>query len=59
MTMARTVTVDADALREILQAIIGPGYLIRELQAIRSLGDSPIDKLLEQYKEQITQTESP
>lgn len=57
--MTKTVTVDADALRRILQALIGPGYLIRELQAIRSLGNSPINKLMEQYKEQISQTESP
>lgn len=45
----KTVTVDADALRQVLQALNGPGHHIRELQAIRGLGDSPIDKLVEDY----------
>lgn len=48
-----TVTVDADALAQILSAINGPSYLVRELQAIRSLGDSPIDLLIKQYNEQM------
>ena len=50
--VAQTVTVDASALREILQALNGPSYLIAELQAIRSLGDSPIDLLIKQFNEQ-------
>lgn len=45
----KTVTVDADALRQVLQALVGPSYLISELMAIRVLGDSPIDILVEQY----------
>lgn len=45
----KTVTVDADALRQVLQALIGPSYLMSELMAIRGLGDSPIDILVEQY----------
>lgn len=43
------VLVSADALRQILEAINGPGYLMRELQAIRSLGNSPIDTLTKEY----------
>lgn len=43
------VSVDAAALREILAAITGPGHLIRELQAIRSLGNSPIDILRDDF----------
>lgn len=45
----KTVTVDADALRQVLQALNGPSYLISELMAIRVLGNSPIDILVEQY----------
>lgn len=47
-----TVTVDAKALEEVLGALSGPDYLIRELQAIRVLGNSPIDKLIAQFNEQ-------
>lgn len=50
-----TVTVDAKALRQVLQALIGPDYLIRELQVIRQLGNSPIDLLVTQFNEQATQ----
>lgn len=45
----KIVTVDADALRQVLQALIGPSYLMSELMAIQGLGDSPIDILLDQY----------
>lgn len=45
----KTVTVDADALRQVLQSLIGPSYLMSELMAIRGLGDSPIDILVDQY----------
>lgn len=45
----RKIEVTASALQEVLQAIIGPGVLMRELQAIRSLGGSPIDVLIEEY----------
>lgn len=48
-----TVTVTADPLRQVLQALIGPGHLIRELQATRSLhaltNDNPIEILIEQF----------
>jgi hypothetical protein len=43
------ITVTGSALREILEAISGPGYLIRELQAIQSLGNSPITTLADEY----------
>lgn len=55
----KTVTVNAKALREVLQALTGPGYLIRELQAIRGgpavglLDNNPIDELIRQYNEQL------
>lgn len=50
----KTVTVDADALYKILQALVGPGHLIRELQFTRSLHKmghpNPIDILIEEYE---------
>lgn len=48
-----TVTVSAADLRAILEALSGPGYLIRELQAIRSLGNSPIDRLIAEFDAQV------
>lgn len=52
----RTVTVSAEALHQVLTAIMGPGYLIRELQAtIGPLFDNPITKLIEQFNEQVAQ----
>ena len=53
------VYVDADALRSVLQALNGPGHLIRELQVIRSLGDSPIDLLIKQFNEQMSAPREP
>lgn len=47
------VTVSYEPLRQILQAINGPAYLIRELQAIRSLGNSPIDRLIEEFNAEV------
>lgn len=48
-----TVTVDAKALRQVLQALIGPSHHIAEMQATRGLhaltGDNPIELLVEQY----------
>lgn len=49
----KIVTVDADALRQVLQALIGPSYLMSELMAIQGLGDSPIDILVAQYNEAV------
>lgn len=44
------VSVPADALRQVLQALVGPGYLIRELQATQSpealFPDNPINRLM-------------
>jgi ribA/ribD-fused uncharacterized protein len=47
----RTVAVDADSLRQILEALVGPGHLIRELQATRLLPgiESPITRLVNEY----------
>ena len=49
--MIDKITVDAQALRELLQALVGPEHLIRELQTIRDIqgDDSPINKLLSDY----------
>lgn len=53
-----TITVDAAALREVLQALIGPGHHIRELQATRSLHKlghpNAIETLVEQYNEWVS-----
>jgi hypothetical protein len=46
---ASKILVDAAALRQLLVAINGPAHYIRELQVIRSLGDSPIDLLVDEY----------
>ena len=45
------VSVNAEALRRVLQALNGPAHHIRELQAIRNLpGDkNPIDRLIEDF----------
>lgn len=51
-----TVTVNAAALKQVLQALIGPGHLIRELQCIHGMhemlkkpGDDPVGTLLTEY----------
>jgi hypothetical protein len=47
------VSVDAKALRQLLEAVTGPGHHIRELQATRSLHalgyPNPIDTLLDSF----------
>jgi hypothetical protein len=45
------VTVDASALRQVLEALNGPDHYIRELQVTRRLPgvDNPINKLIEQF----------
>lgn len=45
----KTVTVDAEALRELLEALVGPQYLMSELRVTQGMGDNPIDTLIEQY----------
>lgn len=46
-----TITVNAEALRQVLQALIGPPHHIRELQVLRSFPDSPITTLVTTYNE--------
>lgn len=47
------VSVDANALRTVLQALTGPAHLIREIQMTRSIaaltGDDPIGLLVDDY----------
>lgn len=47
------ITVDAAALRQVLQALVGPAHYIRELQTTRSLHalghPNPIETLVEQF----------
>lgn len=48
----KTVTVDAEALRQVLTALNGASHLIRELQATRDplMGKgNPINKLIEEF----------
>jgi hypothetical protein len=58
-----TITVDAEALKQILLALNGPGYMIRELQVTRGgatagmSSNNPIDVLERQYIEQDKQPE--
>lgn len=44
-----TITVSAEPLREILIALNGPHYLLREMQAIRSIASDPIGQLVEEF----------
>lgn len=53
-----TVSVNKAALLQVLQALTGPGHLIRELQATRSIGaltgaTNPINELIRNYNETI------
>jgi hypothetical protein len=46
------IEVDAENLRRVLQALIGPEHHIRELQATRKLHDlvpNPLQALLDEY----------
>lgn len=51
------VTVDANALRQVLQALTGPAHLIREIQMTRSVaaltGDDPIGLLIDDYNHDV------
>ena len=58
-----TVTVNAEALRKVLNALIGPPHYIRELQATRDnpplFMGNPIDQLIDDYNsavEEVTET---
>ena len=50
------VTVSANALRQVLNALNGPGHLIREIQVTRGLpGDSnPINTLMSEFDLAVT-----
>lgn len=53
-TEEKTVRVSAEALRQVLVALSGPGHLIRELQATRDIAKlsdtpNPINTLVDQY----------
>lgn len=54
MADRKMVSVDAEALRTVLQALIGPPHHIRELQMTRSIaaltGDDPIGLLVDDFK---------
>lgn len=54
---ADTVTVNREALYQVLFALSGPGHLIRELQVTRGLpgATNPIDVLCRQYNDFIEQ----
>lgn len=53
MADRQMVSVDAKALRTILEALNGPAHHIREIQMTRSVaaltGDDPIDTLINDY----------
>lgn len=51
--MKSTVEVNREALRKVLNALVGPSYAIRELQAIRDLPDSPITQLINDYNKTV------
>ncbi len=58
----KNVTVSAGAIKEVLQALIGPGHLIRELQATMGSivgNDNPITKLIKEYNEAAEVGEEP
>lgn len=50
-----TIPVDADALGQILRALLGPEHLIRELQftlntpLLKGMAQNPINRLVDQY----------
>jgi hypothetical protein len=52
--LPETIQVSTSALRQLLFALTGPQYLIRELQVTRGpLADNPIDKLVSEFNAQI------
>lgn len=59
---AESLVVDANALKQVLAALIGPSHYIRELQATRNLpgDDNPINVLTQQYNDwAISQMKNP
>lgn len=58
-----TTPVNTEALRQVLEALNGPGHLIRELQSTRTIAKltappSPIDVLIEDYKQSLAPVEA-
>lgn len=53
--MNDTITVNAAALRQVLQALTGPPHLIRELQVTRGIlfHNNPIDQLVREFNEEM------
>lgn len=54
----KTVTVNADALRQVLQALNGPSHHIAELQSTRNpiFKDNPINILIDEFNAAIQST---
>jgi hypothetical protein len=50
MADATRISVDRAAFRELIQAIAGPDYLVREIKAIYSIGSGPLPKLIADFK---------
>ena len=54
-TTSNAITVNAEALRQVLAALTGPGHLIRELQFTRDkppiMTGNPIDTLIHEYRD--------
>lgn len=47
------VCVSQDALKQVLEALTGPGHLVRELRVIQTLpGDDPITTLIKEFNDQ-------
>lgn len=57
--MPEKILVDANALKQVLEALVGPHHLVLELQTIMripkelSQGDNPIAQLIEDYNKAI------
>lgn len=50
----KTVTVSADALRSVLEALNGPRHLISELEATRFIdSNNPIEVLIKEYNQAV------
>lgn len=54
-----TVTVDASALRSVLQALMGPSHHVMELWATQSLPDSDVAKLVGQFNAAVESARAP
>jgi len=55
----KTISVSAEALHAVLSALVGPGHLIRELQATRDkppiMVGNPIDTLVREFNAAIAE----